>query len=114
MRSRDDHPTSSATVRRWCVGTAHVSVAFGIALEGCAVFPIAAVGAAALNTGGRAITRGTEYTAGGTASRTFSNPIDDVHRAVLETFARTSVRVERDDASDDMRGGSLARRNTGR
>lgn len=72
-------------------------------LEGCALFPLAAVGGAALNASGGAITRGTEYTMGGTARRTFTSPIEDVHAAILETFERTAIRVAKDETSDDGR-----------
>ena len=56
--THDDHHTSPrprevmATVSRSCRGLALVSVlALGIALEGCALFPLAALGGAALNAG---------------------------------------------------------------
>jgi hypothetical protein len=71
-----------------------------LAAQGCALFPLAALGGAALNAGGGAITKGTEYTVSGTAHRTFTSPIDDVHRAILETFDRTGIRVERDESSE--------------
>ena len=110
MRSHDGHHTSAdprdvmATVGRSCLGFAIVSLlGLGIALEGCALLPVAALAGAALNAGGSAISKGTEYTMGGTAHRTFTSPIADVHRAILATFDRTGLRLERDESADDAR-----------
>jgi hypothetical protein len=110
MKSYDDHHTSPnrrdfmATVRVSCLGFALVSVlALGTALEGCALFPLAALGGAALNAGGSAISKGTEYTMGGTAYRTFTSPIADVHGAIVAMFDRTGLHLDRDEGSDDAR-----------
>jgi hypothetical protein len=75
-----------------------------ISLEGCALFPLAALGGAALSTGGSTVAKvGTEYARDGSVLRTFTLPIDDVHAAILETFDRTAIRVEQDEATDDGR-----------
>jgi len=87
--------------RRASAGLA--AAALGAALEGCAVFPLAAVGGAVLSASGSAISKGTEYTSAGTARRTFMSPIDDVHRAVLETLERAGLRLERDEVTDESR-----------
>ena len=67
-------------------------------LHGCAAIPIAAVIAPLLEAGGGVLVKtGTEYTASGTAVRTFSIPIELVHGAVLEAFHRTDVAVRKDE-----------------
>jgi hypothetical protein len=71
--------------------------------QGCALFPLAALGGAALNASGDALSKGTEYTLTGTAKRTFTDSIDDVHGAILETFDRTGIRLERDECSENAR-----------
>jgi hypothetical protein len=79
-------------------------LALAVGLQGCALFPLAALGGAALSTGGSTVAKvGTEYAGDGSALRTFTLPLDDVHAAILDTFERTAIRVERDEASDDGR-----------
>jgi hypothetical protein len=78
-----------------------VSLALAVmALQGCAAIPLAAVVGPVLEAGGGVLVKtGTEYTASGTAYRTFTLPVDDVHAGVLEAFRRTQVAVERDESS---------------
>ncbi len=67
---------------------------------GCAAIPIAAVSSFILEAGGGALVKtGTEYTATGTAVRTFVIPTIDVHAAILETFRRTQIDVTKDTVS---------------
>ena len=87
--------------RRACAGLA--AAALAAALEGCVLFPLAAVGSAVMSATESAISKGTEYTTAGTARRTFMYPIDDVHRAVVETFERAGLRLERDEVADQSR-----------
>jgi len=69
-------------------------------LHGCAAIPLAMLAAPLLDVGGGVLVKtGTEYTASGTARRTFNLPVEQVHAAVLETFHRTQVAVTRDEAS---------------
>jgi hypothetical protein len=74
-----------------------------VVAQGCALFPLAAVGGAALSASEDALSKGTEYTLTGTANRTFTDSIDDVHGAILATFDRTGIRVERDETSENAR-----------
>jgi hypothetical protein len=74
-----------------------------VVAQGCALFPLAAVGGAALSASEDALSKGTEYTMTGTANRTFTYPIDDVHGAILATFDRTGIRVVRDENSENAR-----------
>jgi hypothetical protein len=70
-----------------------------VMLQGCAALP-AALGGGALQAGGGALVKtGTEYTLGGTAHRTLTIPIENVHAAVLEVFRRTAISLTRDEAS---------------
>jgi hypothetical protein len=82
-------------------------------LAGCAAIPLAAVGGAALESGAGAVVKtGTEYTAGGTAHRTFTIPENAVRAAVLEAFDRAGVTVtEQKEKDDDERiTGALRKR----
>jgi hypothetical protein len=84
------------------------------ALHGCAAIPLAVLAGPLLDVGGGVLVKtGTEYSARGTAYRTFSLPVEQVHAAVLETFRRTQITVTRDDASPkhDRIAGKLYRRN---
>jgi hypothetical protein len=83
------------------------------ALHGCAAIPLAVIAAPLLDVGGGVLVKtGTEYSARGTAYRTFSLPVEQVHAAVLETFRRAQITVTRDDASPmhDRIAGKLYRR----
>ena len=72
------------------------------ALHGCAAIPVAAVAGAVLEAGGGAIVKtGTEYTRSGKVRRTFSNPIEDVHVALLEAFRRTDITIKTDERGKD-------------
>jgi hypothetical protein len=76
------------------------SAALAGALGGCAALPLAVVAGSLLDAGGGVIVKtGTEYTASGAVRRTFNMPVDQVHAAVLETFARAQIPVTRDEAS---------------
>jgi len=76
-------------------------VALATALDGCAALPVAVVAGSLLDAGGGVLVKtGTEYTASGTARRTFPLPVDDVHTAVLETFAHAQIAVTHDDRAE--------------
>jgi hypothetical protein len=69
-------------------------------LHGCAAIPVAAVAGGLFEAGGGALVKtGTEYTASGTALRTFRIPIHDVHTAALEACDRTAITVRKDEWS---------------
>ena len=73
-----------------------------VTLQGCAALPLAAIGGAALESGAGAVVKtGTEYTAGGTAHRTFTIPQNAVRAAVLQAFDRAGVSVEAHTQKDD-------------
>jgi hypothetical protein len=73
-----------------------------VILHGCAAIPLAALAGSALEAGGGVLVKtGTAYTAGGTAYRTFTLPLEDVHVAVLEAFRRADITVKKDEASAD-------------
>ena len=73
-----------------------------VALSGCAALPLAAVAGPLLDVGGGALVKtGTEYSANGTARRTFRLPSAEVHTAVLETFRRAEIPVARDETARD-------------
>jgi len=44
---------------------------------------------------------GLDYTFGGTAYRTFSAPLDDVHSALLQSFSDLEIDITEDETSDD-------------
>ena len=80
--------------------TVLAAAVFGGGLAGCAAIPLAVVAGSLLEAGGGMIVkRGSEYTASGTAVRTFSVPAGQVHAAVLEAFSRAQIMVVRDQAS---------------
>jgi hypothetical protein len=71
-----------------------------VAQQGCAAIPLAAVVGPVLDAGGGVLLKtGTEYTASGTAYRTFTLPLHDVHAGVLEAFRRTQVTIKQDEVS---------------
>ena len=73
-----------------------------VVLAGCAAIPLAGIGGAALESGAGAVVKtGTEYTAGGTAHRTFTIPQNAVRAAVLEAFNRTGVVVKEQEQKDE-------------
>lgn len=72
-----------------------------VVLHGCAAAPLMALGGSAVESAtGLVVRTGTEYTMTGTAHRTFTIPVDAVHAAVLETFRRTAIAIERDETSE--------------
>ena len=72
----------------------------GPSLQGCAAVPLAIVAGSLLEAGGSVIVKtGTEYTASGTARRTFNAPAGQVHAGVLEAFSRAQIMVVRDHAA---------------
>jgi hypothetical protein len=80
------------------------TVAAAIAMQGCAALPLAVVAGSLMDAGGGVLVKtGTEYTASGMARRTFNLPDEQVHAALLETFRRAQIAVERDDASSKGR-----------
>ena len=73
-----------------------------VVLAGCAAIPLAGFGGAALESGAGAVVKTcTEYTAGGTAHRTFTIPQNAVRAAVLEAFNRTGVVVKEQEQKDE-------------
>jgi hypothetical protein len=80
--------------------TVLAAAVFGVGLAGCAAIPLAVVAGSLLEAGGGMIVKtGTEYTASGTAVRTFNVPAGQVHAGVLEAFSRAQIMVVRDEAS---------------
>jgi len=73
-------------------------------VSGCAALPIAAVKTFVLEAGGGVLVKtGTEYTATGTAVRTFVIPPAYVRGALLETFRRTQITLTKDEFSETGR-----------
>jgi len=76
------------------------ALAFAVVLQGCAAIPLAVVAGSLFDAGGGVLVKtGTEYTASGTARRTFNVSLDEVHASVLETFRRAQITVSHDEAS---------------
>jgi len=74
------------------------------ALPGCAALALPALGAAAVSAGaGSVVKASTEYTLTGVAYRTFSAGIDDVRAALLESFERLQLDVQKDEVSEHGR-----------
>jgi hypothetical protein len=68
-----------------------------LAVQGCAAIPLAVIAGSLLEAGGSVIVKtGTEYTASGTAVRTFTVPVDDVHAGVRAAFERVQILVVRE------------------
>jgi hypothetical protein len=68
------------------------------AIQGCAAIPLAVVAGSVLEAGGGVLVKtGTEYSAGGTAMRTFNLPVEQVHAAVNEALRRAQVIVVKDE-----------------
>lgn len=66
---------------------------------GCSGIELPALGAAALSAGaGGAVKAGTEYTLLGTASHTFSVPLDDLAPLVRATLARLELPIDEAEA----------------
>lgn len=79
----------------WRAGVLAALLPAGFA--GCAAIPLAVIAGSLLEAGGGVIVKtGTEYSASGTALRTFNLPIAQVHAAVLAAFARTQIIVVRE------------------
>ncbi len=87
---------------RW-KGILHATVAItalSSGLAGCAALPLAVVAGSLMDAGGGVLVKtGTEYTASGTVRRTFNLSADQVHAAVLESFARAQIAVTHDQPS---------------
>jgi hypothetical protein len=89
------------TTRATAIGML-AATALATVVSGCAALPLAAVAGPLLDVGGGALVKtGTEYTASGTARRTFRLPSEQVHTAVLETFRRAEIPVAQDTAARD-------------
>ncbi len=87
--------------RRTIVAVA-MATSLAVLATGCAALPLAAVAGPLLDVGGGALVKtGTEYTASGTARRTFYLPSERVHGAVLEAFRRAQIPVARDETVRD-------------
>lgn len=74
-------------------------VGAGLAASGCAAVGLTLLGVGA----GLAAGTGTAYTLDGIAYRTFSAPIEDVHRATLIAFRRMDVTLEDDAETSEGR-----------
>lgn len=73
-------------------------LAAALATSGCAALVLPVVGAAAVSAGaGGAVKAGTEYTMGGTAYRTFTVPVDQVHDVALVTLKRLGIKVHEEE-----------------
>jgi hypothetical protein len=96
-------PGNLGTMRRRAArrALATTTVSLGVlAAQGCAAIPLAVIAGSLLEAGGSAIVKtGTEYTASGTALRTFAVPVEQVHAAVLEAFSRVQILVVREQTS---------------
>ena len=78
-------------------GTLQIAL-LALALQGCAAIPLAVFAGSLVDAGGGVLVKtGTEYSASGTARRTFNLSSDDVHTAVLETFQHAEITVTRDE-----------------
>ena len=86
---------------RWtsALAVAVCAVAISLSLQGCAA-PLAVMAGSALESGTSTVIKtGTETTMGGTVRRTFSIPVDDVHKAIVKTFEREDIQIKKDDES---------------
>ncbi len=100
--SRSPRGTPGATWRVTRRRGVVVAALSALLLEGCAALPIVAVADWAAQAGGGALVKtGTEYTASGTARRTFTIPICDVHAATLEALRRAAIAVTKDEVASD-------------
>lgn len=67
--------------------------------QGCAAVGLTLFGVGA----GVAAGSGTQYTLDSIAYRTFTAPLEDMHRATLATFKRMDITLQGDDATDEGR-----------
>jgi hypothetical protein len=71
-----------------------------LAVQGCAAIPLAVIAGSLLEAGGGVIMKtGTEYTANGSALRTFPIPVDQVHAGVRDAFSKVQILVVREQAT---------------
>jgi hypothetical protein len=68
---------------------------------GCAALPLGALGAAAVSGGASsAMKAGTDMSFGGTVSRTFSAPLEEVHDAALATLQRLGIKTTEEERTE--------------